>query len=154
MKLFRKFLFVVGFILLAIGSSNVIVGNSNYNWSKTTGVIVTSKNHNQGAAPPKYNGYKRAEIEYQYYVNEKKYKNNKVKTGYLSFTPSKKGYRFIDTYPLNKEVVVYYDPNNPTQSALVNGYDSTFYIMFIGSGLIFIIVGVFFNIILRVFLGK
>jgi len=53
-------------------------------------------------------------------VYGKEYTSSQIKAGdiHMSVYGSRKAYDTVDRYPVGAEVTVYYDPENPEQSAL------------------------------------
>ena len=86
------------------------------NWASTTGKILTSRVEVTGGESATVSPH----IIFQYSVYGKEYSGSQIKAGdmhWASYT-SRAAYDTVDKYPVGMEVTVYYDPENPEQSAL------------------------------------
>jgi len=86
------------------------------NWASTTGKVVTSRVEVSGGDHTTVSPH----IVFQYTVYGKEYSNSQIKAGdiHMSTYSSRNAYDIVDKYPAGSEVTVYYDPENPEQSAL------------------------------------
>jgi len=86
------------------------------NWASTTGKVVTSRVEVSGGDHTTVSPH----IVFQYNVYDKEYSNSQIKAGdiHMSTYSSRNAYDIVDKYPVGSEVTVYYDPENPEQSAL------------------------------------
>ena len=86
------------------------------NWSSTTGKVITSRVEVTGGDHTTVSPH----IVYQYNVYSNEYSNSQIKVGdtFISSYTSRQSYDTVDKYPVGAEVTVYYDPENPQQSAL------------------------------------
>ena len=86
------------------------------NWASTTGKIVTSRVEVSGGDHTTVSPH----IVFQYNVYGKEYSNSQIKAGdiHIATYGSRGAYDIVDKYPVGAEVTVYYDPENPEQSAL------------------------------------
>ena len=86
------------------------------NWSSTTGKVVTSRVEVSGGDHTTVSPH----IVFQYTVYGREYTGSQIKAGdahWASYT-SRDAYDTVDKYPVGAEVSVYYDPEDPQQSAL------------------------------------
>ena len=86
------------------------------NWASTIGKIVKSRVEVTGADRATVSPH----IEFEYEVYGRAYTGSQIKAGdvhWASYT-SRAAYDTVDKYPIGAEVTVYYDPENPEQSAL------------------------------------
>ena len=60
------------------------------------------------------------EVVYEYVVNEQSYRNDVVRFDQAKLSVSTKEL-LVSTYPVNRTVTVYYNPDKPGQSVLVPG---------------------------------
>jgi len=79
------------------------------------------------------------EITYTYTVDNVDQNNNTIKFGENSYSDSGKADRIAATYPVGKNVAVYYDPEKPGRSVLEPGVSAGSYIV-IGIGVMFIVI--------------
>ena len=136
-------IFVIGILISDIPKMIVSRG-----WPATEGTIL---NHRFVAQKFKeYDGdfYTSVEVQirYQYAVNGISYTSKSINSLDTPFNlyPSRYAYR----YPVGGEVIVYYNPNNPSEAVLEPGFVNVYkafdvfsYILF-GSGIIFLCYGI------------
>ncbi|MGR9014997.1 MAG: DUF3592 domain-containing protein [Gammaproteobacteria bacterium] len=83
------------------------------NWSKTTGMILSSYVSTGGRSG------KMAKISYQYFVNGKGYRNDRISFGLLSLQGKNTDPQAVVNYYYNgKQATVYYNKNDPGNSVL------------------------------------
>lgn len=92
---------------------------------------VTSSNHSISHKPV---------IVYQYVVDGKKIINNTIKFGGVGGSNRQLSSQYVNQYPLGHQVNVYYSPNHPDNSVLVQGVAKTNIWAIVGS-LVFILFG-------------
>jgi len=78
------------------------------------------------------------EITYTYTVNNVSQTNKTIKFGENSYSSRKKAEGIANSYPVGKNVTVYYDPEKPARSVLEPGVSAGSYIV-IGIGVFFIL---------------
>ena len=87
-------------------------------WPETTGKVTESKMlqscHGKAFSP---------NIIYSFEVNSVRYQGYTIKTGGSNCLAIADVNAFLTAYPVGKSVSVYFDPNDPTQSALNRGAD-------------------------------
>ena len=85
-------------------------------WRQTNGVIVKSRVEVTGGDHSSVNPH----IVYEYEVNGQRYEGQQVRAGdrILSVMTSRQAYDFVDKYPAGAQVMVFYNPDNPVDSAL------------------------------------
>ena len=79
------------------------------------------------------------EITYTYTVNNEQLANKTIKFGENSYSSRKKAEGIANSYPVGKNVTVYYDPQQPEKSVLEPGVSAGSYIV-IGIGVFFILI--------------
>jgi hypothetical protein len=86
------------------------------NWPSTVGKVITSRAEVSGGEYTSVVPF----IVYQYNVYGRDYSNSQIKAGdvHMSSYSSRAAYDKVDKYPVGSEVTVYYNPENPQQSAL------------------------------------
>ena len=86
------------------------------NWASTPGKVITSRVEVSGGEYTSVSPF----IVYQYNVYDREYSNSQIRAGdaHMSSYSSRDSYNMVDKYPVGAEVTVYYDPENPQQSAL------------------------------------
>lgn len=86
------------------------------NWASTTGKVTTSRVEVSGGEYTSVSPF----IVYQYNVYDRDYSNSQIKAGdvHISSYSSRAAYDMADKYPVGSEVTVYYNPEDPQQSAL------------------------------------
>ena len=86
-------------------------------WPSTAGIVLTS------SVQVRRSNRSRSEypvVVYQYGVNGKSYQGQRVKASdkFISVRISGEAQTTVARYPAGSRVTVYYDPNNPSESAL------------------------------------
>ncbi len=135
----KKIIKVMILILVIIGSIFVFSGYHTYkealkteNWPSVTGTIIETRViRNNIRYSTSYSPY----IKYSYVVENKQYINTVIYSGNMSLTGSYETIKdFIDEYPNNSQVMVYYNPNSPQDSVLIPGATAGHFAM-IGTGI-------------------
>jgi tetratricopeptide (TPR) repeat protein len=112
------------------------------NWSTTVGKVISSEviRDTSGKRPiyiPK--------VFYEYSVTGNKYSSNEVSIGHWDSSSPKGAQKIVNRYPTGKDVIVYYDPDNPEDAVLEPGTSIGDYTLilfgaiFIGAGLLIIL---------------
>ena len=122
------------FIIMLIGSSLwsiylvslILEGMETKEWPEITGVVISSKGQRIDHDKERYI----LEIEYEYTVDGKSYSSQRVSSSNKMLTMSEKD-ELLEKYKPQSEVNVYYDPDNPRDSYLINGLDKGILILFI-----------------------
>lgn len=79
---------------------------------------------------------------YEYTVNEKKYNSKRVRAyGILNFHFAEPA-SIVDEFPVGKDVVVFYGPENPSSAVLLHGLPKMWFIPVLGS-IVVILLGLF-----------
>ncbi|MBV6395014.1 MAG: hypothetical protein HFACDABA_00585 [Anaerolineales bacterium] len=86
-------------------------------WSSTSGVVLSS------SVKVRHSGRSRSDypaVVYQYEVNGKSYQSQRIKAGdkFMSVRIIGEAQATVARYPAGSRVTVFYDPNNPSESAL------------------------------------
>ena len=84
-------------------------------WHMTTGKILKSRVEVTGGESATVS----PRIAYEYDVYGRTYQSEQIRAGGIYITgPHRSAYDIVDSYPVGKDVTVYYDPNNPEEAAL------------------------------------
>lgn len=108
-------------------------------WPTADGVITVSQftsNTDRDSGSTTYG----ASIAYDYTVNGASYTGSNVHFGQYSTSDPSYGRSIVNRYPLGKQVMVYYDPDNPSESVLEPGAGWSSF-MVAGIGILFALVG-------------
>jgi hypothetical protein len=83
-------------------------------WRSTTGTILMS------SVQAVHRGNSYPVVVYQYEVNGKQYQSQTIKAGeqFLNVRIAGQARETVSRYPIGKTVTVYYNPDNPAESAL------------------------------------
>jgi hypothetical protein len=123
-------LIMYGLIALALLASVFVLfklkGSSE--WNSTSGVILKSEIETvyrsplqQGAGGDRTVDY-RLVILYRYQVEGKEYSGSSVMAGLPNIAGSKiDGEALVKSYPVGKEIIVFYNPKSPADAALITG---------------------------------
>lgn len=79
------------------------------------------------------------EVTYRYQVGDVRYENNTIKFGENAYSSRRQAENIADTYPVGRDVTVYYDPGQPDRSVLEPGVSGGSYIV-LGIGVFFIVI--------------
>lgn len=118
-----------GLIFFSMTISTVNKGKESENWYETTGVITSSKLEIEEETdydpetdhPYTYYTYT-PKIEYNYTVNGVNYSGNKISFEIVSATNYDWAQNKVNLYYKGKNVTVYYNPENPSESVLEKGF--------------------------------
>ena len=106
----------IGWFLNKKSKEAKILRNAARNWASTTGKITKSRVEVTGGERATISPH----IVFEYNVYGRDYSGSQIKAGdvhWASYT-SRAAYDVVDKYPVGSEVTVFYDPENPEQSAL------------------------------------
>ncbi|NJN80338.1 MAG: DUF3592 domain-containing protein [Anaerolineales bacterium] len=109
----------LGYFLYKRNQKSTAYRQSAQNWLSTTGtILMSSVQSRRSSSSGGYSDY--PVIVYQYQVNGQSYQSQRLKAGeqFFNVNVSWQAQETINKYPIGKEVTVYYDPNNPAESAL------------------------------------
>lgn len=149
---------VIGISLCIYNTYLIFKGQKTFSWTSTHGKIIKSEMQiSKSLGEGTYGDYYRANIEYEYLVSGKRLTSNQAYLGdkvYLSH--KRKAKRTLEQFPINKQVKVYVNPYNKTDSVLIKGAGGN-RISIIILGLILIFLGIFiqsnFELIKQFFLS-
>jgi len=122
----NKIVIIMIFIIfLFVGSSFVYFGIKSYqneiateSWPQTEGIIISSDIYSSSGDHSTTYG---ANIVYQYQVNGINYTSDDVSSADFSSSDSSHAQRIINKYYVGKNVIVYYNPSNPSDAVLEPG---------------------------------
>jgi Protein of unknown function (DUF3592) len=120
LKLFWAGIAVLAFALLSVylnwSDIRGIYFSDPADFSLIEGKIVSSSTYEYKPRRGSLNYY--YSIEYEFIVNEKRYRSGKI-TFYEHFSTNPEfAQSYVSKYPVGKQVTVYYDPNDPSFSVL------------------------------------
>jgi hypothetical protein len=145
---FLHFVAGAAFLLLGIAISDIPTMIESAQWPTTEGTIVKSRL--VGTSVRGWDGdyftETNAHIQYQYRVNGISYSSsavNSIKSPFPLYSSS-----YVSRYPLGEDVIVYYNPKNPSEAVLEPGvldifkaFDIFSYLLF-GAGIYYIYLGI------------
>jgi hypothetical protein len=79
------------------------------------------------------------EVDYQYTIDGQNHINDTIKFGENSYNSRRRAEEITATYPVGRQVTVYYDPEQPDKSVLEPGVTAGSYIV-LGIGVLFIVI--------------
>lgn len=136
-----------GLLLFAIGFYVIWSMKESISWSiqDHQGLLTVEGRVTESTIYWKSKGW-HYEIWYEYNVNGKLYKSDRVSYGYTSSSNKSFPISYVNKYPVGKSVVVYYDSIAPEKSVLEPNnfnYDWIFVVIMVATlGLFFIAIGV------------
>ena len=89
------------------------------------------------------------EVTYEYLVDDQAYENTTIKFGENSYSSRRRAQEIAATYPVGKQVDVFYDPKAPGRSVLEPGVSGGSYIV-LGIGAVFVVVSLIILIIVPI----
>lgn len=116
-----KLLFELGFTLVVFTFAIVIKNFETINWlfidsgnyHSTKGVVTKSSVGFTGV-----HGGWRFYIVYEYYEEGIKFTSDRVHFGYQTLSDNSYAQGYVDKYPVGKEILVYFDPDDPSNAVL------------------------------------
>ncbi len=112
-------------------------------WPITTGIILSSEWSSFGSDNADSSKTYKADIKYQYQIDEKVYTSRKIYYGdWISISFSSLVKRIVREYGVGKECIVHYDPQYPSKAVLRATLAPPIYFLLVG-GLAFAGVGVY-----------
>jgi len=93
-----------------------ILRSASARWQGTVGRVLKSRVEVSGGDHTRVSPY----VLYEYQVAGQRYEGQQIRAGdkFMTSYTSRQAYDTVDLYPVGSEVTVYYDPQNPTESAL------------------------------------
>ena len=107
----------LGFFLYRRYQQGNVARQASQSWPSTSGVVLSS------SVQVRRTNKSRSEypvVVYQYEVNGQSYQGQRIKASdkFMSIRISGEAQATVARYPAGSRVTVYYDPNNPSESAL------------------------------------
>jgi hypothetical protein len=121
------------------------LADESHGWASTLGTVVASRlgqSTNYGQDGPTVSYY--PVIKYEYTIGGQSFAGEKITFGPTETAArSAKAGQVLDAYPVDKQVTVYYDPNNPSDAVLERraGGGATGWIV----GIVFLVAGLCFG---------
>lgn len=141
-QLFGPFLILMGATYIGYVWFKELKVKASQSWPSVSGKITRSKvvqktSHNAASGSP--NMTYQADIEYRYKVRTRSLKGHTICIGgevYTSFTD--RADRWVQRYPEDSEVTIYYNPKNPKEACLERSGEMGSWGYKIGGGLILV----------------
>jgi len=127
---------LLGFLGMLFSLNEVYLGSTSQSWPRVKGTVVEATLWEYQVRPGGGRGPRSSVTQYQehivydYIVNEKRYRNDRVafkgdqkKTG-IGSQNRRYHQSIVDRYPVGREIEVYYSPNDPGMSVLEPGRTS------------------------------
>jgi hypothetical protein len=129
MSLFGRIIFICGAVLLPLGlmaaafwygynrkKKRTDILKASQQWLATTGKVLKSRIEVDGGEYTSTRAY----VLYEYEVRGQMYQSSQIRPGdrFLLFHADRNTYDIVEQYPVGATVTVYYDPANPSESAL------------------------------------
>ena len=118
---FIAIFFLVGSFMVFSGIRKRRKATASLSWPKVTGNVSktfieeSTDTDEDGITTTSYT----PKVTYTYQVGAQTYSSERVSFGYTtSYGRQKKAQEKLDLYPLNSQLAVYYDPENPAESTL------------------------------------
>ena len=139
--------FLFGIAALYIAIEGAYFGYQSEGWPSVVGVIEESRIKTRKGKKSK----KRSKlvVSYQYFVNDVPYRNDKARYLDNMFYPKTKKQEIVSRFPKGEKATIYYNPSEPGQSVLVQGFALGSFIGGMLLGLVFCAIGIFGFSLLR-----
>ena len=142
----KAFIFIVGrlfplsfglgsLIFLGFGLWAINKGMQSENWDKGTATVTSSEIEKKESRSKDAQGFTRTStsfsvrVQYTYTVEGSSYEGNTIGFGTMSHNEKSDAQEELKSYPKGKTIVVYYDPENPSDSVLKKGVFWPMYIV-------------------------
>jgi len=107
----------IGYFLYKSNQQSMAYRQSTQTWLSTTGTVLMS------SVQSKHTGRSHSlypVVVYAYVVNGQSYQSQRIKAGeqFLNVRVTGQAYATVNRYPIGATVTVYYNPSNPSESAL------------------------------------
>ena len=111
------------------GVNTVLRASSMKNWPTAEAIVTQSKVRVQR---PSSGGSSStiAEVRYRYKVEGRTYTSDRVTSAQYGSSDSSRAYGQVRTYPVGKEVLAYYNPDDPSYAVLETRWDKIYIIAF------------------------
>ena len=150
-RAFQIIFLAIGIVMTVISIRQYLIALETYDWPFVTGKIteakikryVTTDNPESDISRQTYEASYIPKIIYNYQVNGQEYTNNKIQYTSHSKDTKQEAKAVLDMFPDKNSVRIYYDPEKPEKSVLLQGGNNNLWIIgviFIGLGLVFIFI--------------
>lgn len=137
-RLFPIPFLVVGILILTLGVKSFYLAKDSMSWPSAVGLVeFSSVEQRRNDDSTTYE----AEILYHYEVEGVVYSSNRISFGNVSTSNPNEARRFVNEFPVDSEVTVFYSAGDPEKSVLKPGVHAGTYFMPI-FGLIFALCGI------------
>jgi hypothetical protein len=126
--------FVVGLVILALSTIATLKSISSKEWLTTGGKIIHSTIYNYRETNEANSTY-RPDIAFEYGVDGEKFISDRLYYGVKIMSSGNwaKSRKLIEKYPVDKEIIVFYNPNNPKEAVIEPGIHLDLGALFISS---------------------
>ena len=143
---FFSIFIIAGFVLLGFGVRNIWRAHAAENWPTTTGTIVSSEvKRNRSSETTTYG----AAVVYDYEVGGREYVQSRITFGDSSRGDPAYAERIVRRYQPDREVTVYYDPEDPSLAVLEPSSGGSWLLLLIGGA--FIVFSIFMMLMMSAF---
>ena len=118
-----------GLFMCFTGLNNILTARESVYWKPANGKITFSEiEENSDSDGPTY----KPSVRYSYKINGREYSGSTIYIGDGNSSTNDRSYarRFVEKYPLEKEVIVYCKPDDPKRSTLEPGLMKASFILF------------------------
>jgi hypothetical protein len=132
---------LTGLTIMYLGSQNLFEAHASAKWPTTEGVIISSKvdRERRSGKHHRTTNYS-ANIEYEFKYKENIYNGNRTAIGEYGSGNSSHADEIVGSFPKGLKVLVYFNPNNPSESVLDPGIKGKTWLLF-GAGFVFFAFG-------------
>ena len=136
LKVGALFLLLVGLFCLVAGGMTLRKAKASRSWPTTTGKVLSAKVVEVKGRRTRY----RPKVEYEYEVGGKTLRSDQVWVdGSRDYPRIEKADDAVDRFRVGKKVTVFYDPADPSESALVVGTESSAWTILFAGGFMLLV---------------
>ena len=144
MQLLPLLFVITGAVILFFGVRQMQRANASQTWPSVPGVVTVAELGKQISNNGNDSTSYRADISYDYVVDDTSYINSAIQFGQVSSSDPSVARAVLKRYEVGKRVDVYYNPANPAQAVLEPGMrGSTWFLPIFGA--IFLLAGLLFT---------
>lgn len=156
-RIFPLIFVVAGIAGLYFGVKAISKAKESLDWPAVKGKIISSsverstrrESTRRSKGRSRTRIYYHANISYEYSVDGKDYEGSQVRFGGTSSQNSGRVNSIVKEFPAGKEISVYYEPENPSESILIKGVNPRLYAG-AGTGGLFMVIGIAMAIFLPI----
>jgi hypothetical protein len=112
---------IIGFVVFSLAMISIFKSVLSKSWTTTIGKVIKSEIYT--SRDNDANAMYRPDIAFEYIVNGEKYMSDRLYYGVKIMSSGNwiNSRKLLEKYPVDKEIIVYYDPDRPIDSVIEPG---------------------------------